>query len=383
MITIIQRTGTWLPLTENWVYHQVRHLPADFDVHVVCRRTLNLDQFALGNIHCMSDEPAWRNGLDHGLRGLGLRRSLSLLTRTAREQRAAIIHSHFGDVGWHDMEAVRKSGARHVVNFYGVDVNHLPSQYPKWQARYRELFSEVDAVLCEGEHMGRCVVALGCPEEKLRVNHLGVSLDGIPFEPAAYREGEPLRVLIAGSFREKKGIPIALEALARLRDSVALEITLIGDAGKGSRSQGEKRRIEAAIANHRFGDSLRTLGYLPYAKLMEEARRHHIFLSPSITAHDGDTEGGAPVSLIDMAASGLLIVSTKHCDIPAIVRHGETGLLSEERDIDGLIANLQYLVDNPGQWDAMRTAARKHVEHAFDARIQAEKLAKIYKSLIR
>lgn len=383
MTTIIQRTGAWLPLTENWVYHQVRHLPAAFDVHVVCRRTQNLDQFAVPNIHCMSDEPAWRNGLDHGLRSLGLRRSLGLLTRTAREQRAAIIHSHFGDVGWHDMEAVRKSGARHVVNFYGADVNYLPRQYPKWRSRYRELFSKVDAVLCEGEHMGRCVVALGCPEEKLRVNHLGVSLDDIPFAPAAYREGEPLRVLIAGSFREKKGIPIALEALARLRDSVALEITLVGDAAKGSRSHDEKQRIEATIAKFRLGDDIRALGYVPYAKLMEEARRHHVFLSPSITAHDGDTEGGAPVSLIDMAASGLLIVSTTHCDIPAIVRHGETGLLSAERDVDGLVANLRRLAENPGQWDAMRTAARKHVERAFDARIQAGKLAEIYNSLLR
>jgi len=230
--------------------------------------------------------------------------------------------------------------------------------------------------------MGRCIVALGCPEEKLRVNHLGVSIEEIPFEPLAYRKGDPLRVLIAASFREKKGIPIALAALARLRESVTLEITLIGDAGKGSRSQGEKRKIEAAIAEYRLGDIVRAPGYLPYAKLMAEARRHHVFLSPSITAHDGDTEGGAPVSLIDMAASGLLIVSTTHCDIPAIVRHGETGLLSEERDVDGLVANLQYLVDNPGQWDAMRTAARKHVETEFDARAQAKKLARIYGSLI-
>ncbi len=70
------------------------------------------------------------------------------------------------------------------------------------------------------------------------------------------------------------------------------------------------------------------MGYQPHSTLFAEAYRHHIFLSPSVTASTGDTEGGAPVSLIEMAATGMLIVSTTHCDIPEVIKHGVTGLLA-------------------------------------------------------
>jgi len=74
------------------------------------------------------------------------------------------------------------------------------------------------------------------------------------------------------------------------------------------------------------------LGFQPHAILFEEAYKNHIFLSPSVTALDGDTEGGAPVTIIEMAATGMPIISTKHCDIPEVIKDGVTGFLANERD---------------------------------------------------
>ena len=114
---------------------------------------------------------------------------------------------------------------------------------------------------------------------------------------------------------------------------------------------------------------------------MEEARRHHVFLSPSVTASDGDTEGGAPVSLIEMSASGMMIVSTTHCDIPGVILDGKTGLLAPERDVDGLVERLQWIVAHPEQWMEMQRAGRAHIEAEFDARRQGERLGEIYRDL--
>ena len=116
----------------------------------------------------------------------------------------------------------------------------------------------------------------------------------------------PLRVLIAGSFREKKGIPYALEALGRLQQEIPLEITIIGDASE--RGEAEKLQILDTIKTHNLWPKTRMLGYQPHAILLEEAYRHHIFLSPSVTASDGDTEGGLPVSIIEMAATGRFLM---------------------------------------------------------------------------
>src|SRR6185295_16728292 len=97
-------------------------------------------------------------------------------------------------------------------------------------------------------HMAGCVVGIGCPEEKVRVQHLGVRLDKLPFQPRQWRPGEKLRVLIAATFTEKKGIPYALEALGRLQHEVDLEITIIGDAREEvAESRAQKGKILAMI----------------------------------------------------------------------------------------------------------------------------------------
>lgn len=382
-VTVLHSFPVWLPQTQTWMYNQVRYLPPDIEAHIVCERTENLDQFGVPNIHCMADVPVWRRHWEHGLLRLRMRRHPWFLAAVARNTRADIVHSHFGNVGWADMPAVQHDGAAHVVSFYGLDVTFLPRLNPIWRDRYRALFSHVDAVLCEGAHMAGNVASLGCPDHKIRVQHLGVALEDIPYKPLSWRPGEPLRVLMAASFREKKGIPDGLKALGRLRDKVRLEITLIGDAGDDPRAKLEKRNILSTIARLKLNEKVRMLGYQPHARLLEEARRHHVFLSPSLTASDGDTEGGAPVSLIEMAASGLVPVSTTHCDIPEIIRHGETGLLAGEGDVDELIENLEWLVDRPERWDALRTAGRNHIGNNFDARIQGQKLAELYQVLAR
>lgn len=382
MIRVLHNLPVWLPQTQTWMYNQLHFLPSDIEAHITCDRTENLDQFQVPNIHCLADRPVWCRYWDKGLRKLRLRRYRSLPVDIAREQRIAILHSHFGHEGWFDMEIARRAKLKHVVTFYGLDVNYLPQNQPVWRDRYLDLFSHVDAVLCEGHHMAECIRALGCPEEKVLVQHLGIAVADIPFAPAVWRPGEQLKVLMAASFREKKGIPDGLEALGRLLKNIPLEVTLIGDAGADLRAASEKRKILDVIDRHGLTGHTRLLGYQPHARMLEEARRHHIFLSPSLTASDGDTEGGAPVSLIEMAAAGMMVVSTRHCDIPGVIRHGETGLLSAEHDIDGLVRNLQWLLDHIDQWNAMQIAARKHVEASFDAHIQAERLAGIYRSLL-
>jgi colanic acid/amylovoran biosynthesis glycosyltransferase len=124
------------------------------------------------------------------------------------------------------------------------------------------------------------------------------------------------------------------------------------------------------------------LGYQPYERLLDEAYRHDVFLSPSVTASDGDTEGGAPVAIIDMAATGLPVVSSKHCDIPEVVKDGVTGLLAEERDVEGLAERLIMLARDADLRRTMGKAARQHVEENYDVRRLVPRLEKVYKRLL-
>jgi colanic acid/amylovoran biosynthesis glycosyltransferase len=380
-LTVLHSVPRWLPQTETWLYTQVRFLPPAIESHIACESTENLDQFPAANIHCMRDGPAWRTLVDRALRKARLRRHLGYQDAAARRSRARVLHSHFGFTGWRDLAVARRHGMAHVVTFYGADIHFYPRRGPRWLGRYREMFDRVDRVLCEGPHMAGEIASLGCPASKIRVHRLGVDLSLIPFEPRVWNREDPLRVLLSGSFREKKGFPLAIEALGRVQGELPIEITIIGDATHEERSVREKQRILDAITRHSLGPRTRLLGYRPYRDVMDEARRHHVFLSPSITASDGDTEGGAPVSLIEMSASGMMIASSTHCDIPGVIPDGRTGFLAPEGDVDALVANLRRIAADPAAWWTMQTAGRAHVEAEFDARRQGERLAAIYREL--
>lgn len=185
-------------------------------------------------------------------------------------------------------------------------------------------------------------------------------------------------MLICASFREKKGIPLALEALGRLQHELELEVTIIGDATLAARTRTEKRRILETIDRQGLRKKIRMLGYQPYSVFFEEAYKHHVFLSPSVTAKDGDTEGGLPVSIIEMVASGMPVISTTHCDIPELIKHKVTGLLAEEGNIDDLIRQIRWLIENPSLWNDLTQSGRTCVVKEFDAHTQGKRLADSY-----
>ncbi len=382
-LLVLHGVLVWLTQTMTWLHTQVTHLPAEHvENHIVCERADHLDQFGVPNIHSLRDLPRWQHGMDRGLRRLGLRRYLGFEAQIARSYRFALLHSHFGNKAWEQIPVARAARIPQIVTFYGFDLTRLPHENPRWQARYRALFAHVQAALFEGPFMAQRAINLGCPPEKARVQHLGVRVDEIAFKPLHWQPGEPLRVLLAGTFREKKGFPDALTALGRLQAQVPLEITILGDANASNAEESaQKAQMQAIIAQYGLAAHVRMLGYQPHRVFFEQLHAHHLLLAPSVTASNGDTEGGAPVSLIEAQAAGTPIVSTTHCDIPNVVKHGETGLLADEHDIDGLVVHLQALVGQPERLAQMAEAGRRHVEREFNARVQGQRLYDVYREI--
>ncbi len=381
-IPVIHAFPVWLPQTQTWMYNQIKYLPADIEVHVVCEQTRNLEQFYLPRMHVLKTASRLRYLWEKGIRNLGVRYFNSYLYDTAKEIDCQIIHSHFGHIGWLNNGVAKKIKCKHVITYYGADVSLFPSRDKRWLTRYNELFSEADLFLCEGPFMARQLVKLGCPIEKVRVHHLGIAIDNISYKPRLLGNNKTLRVLIAASFHEKKGIPYALEALAKLRKTVPLEITIIGGASREGRSRYENNRIMDVIRFNNLGPSVRFLGYQPFSTLLREAYGHHIFLSPSVTALDGDNEGGAPITIIEMMATGMPVVSTSHCDIPEVVKYGIDDWLVGERDIEGLSKRLQWLIDHHAEWEKFLKLGRHHIETEFSAVRQGERLAGIYREIL-
>ncbi|MFH1532768.1 MAG: glycosyltransferase [Pseudomonadota bacterium] len=385
-LRVVHTTYAWLPRTMVWLYNQLQHLPrSEVENHVVCYRSENLDLFGIPRLHQCRRADGPGPLLQRFLSRAGLHPGRRLLRRVVGRTNPAIVHSHFGNWAWEMLDAVRTCNARHVVTFYGLDVNLVPRSDPRWADRYVRLFAEADRFLCEGPHMMECLVALGCPREKIALQHLGVDLDALAPRPRVLRKGEALRVLVAGSFREKKGIPDAMEALGHLRRRhPAVEVTVIGDAGDGESERREKGRILDAVDRNGLSGVVRFLGYQPWKAMVAEAYGHHVFLSPSVTASDGDTEGGVPVAILEMAATGMPVVTTTHCDIPyGLGGVDNGGFFAPEHAPEVLAEHLSWLAEHPDEWEVRTVCVRSHLERSYDWRVIGGLLLERYREVLR
>jgi colanic acid/amylovoran biosynthesis glycosyltransferase len=385
-LTVAQSVNMWLPRTMTWVYNQIKYADTVQSI-VLARGTKNMQEFPWEPVFAPSNKylQGFYIRLNHFLLTYwGVRYHPTIYKKALQTYCPPLLHSHMGNVGWLDLPLAQKHRLKQVVTFYGGDMSVLPQLYPVWRNRYKELFERADLFLCEGSHMASGLVTLGCPEEKIRVHRLGVDIEAIPYQPRSLKNSQPVGILICGTFREKKGIPYALEAVGVLKQmlpEVNVQVTLIGDASE-RRDKPEKQKIHEVIQKYRLGSRVRLLGFQPHNVLFEEAYKHHIFLSPSVTASNGDTEGGAPVTIIEMVASGIPVVSTMHCDIPGIIQHGKTGLLAKERDSEELAYHLKWLIEHPEAWMAMLEAGRNHVEEEFHGVRQGKRLANMYAELV-
>jgi colanic acid/amylovoran biosynthesis glycosyltransferase len=155
---------------------------------------------------------------------------------------------------------------------------------------------------------------------------------------------------------------------------VDLTFRIVGD--------GELREaVEQTVREYRLEAVVRLLGMRPYPDVLRELDAADLFLAPSRTAADGDTEGGAPTILLEAQAAGLPILSTRHADIPEVVAEGESALLVSEGDWQALADDLTQLSHTPERWAEMGRAGHAHVAKAHDIRVEARRLEELYLAL--
>jgi colanic acid/amylovoran biosynthesis glycosyltransferase len=372
--------GCYLAGSENWIHTQILHL-REHEPFVLAGKTKNLEEFDwIPPVYAISD----RSLPVRLLAKLGNRTlSYNPLFRYQLHQRnAKLMHAHFGPTGYRMLPLAAASGLPLVTTFYGYDLSLLPQVEPEWHHRYETLFNEGSHFFVEGSHMKQKLIDLGCPSHKVTVHHLGVKTSTLPYKPRLRTKGAPLRVLMAGRYTEKKGFPYAVDAFAQFLNSGGHgRLTLIG----GSRDEHTERSFRASlaeqVARHGIEDAVHFRGFLPHDQLIQAYLDHHVLLSPSVEAEDGDTEGGAPITLIEASATGMPVVSSMHCDIPEVVIDGETGLLVEERDIQGLAASLMSLYTDRRRLRSMGCIAREHIKKEYDAEQQGMRMDQLYNSL--
>ncbi|MDP6038797.1 MAG: glycosyltransferase, partial [Candidatus Latescibacteria bacterium] len=360
----------FLPSTTVWMFDQIRTLQRYRSI-VLTQTRQNEDQFPFEPVFSAEDLPFHKqiiNRMAHKVCGTYRGYGQWLI-----ENEAQLIHAHFGQEGCRCLAAKKKARIPMVTTFYGMDVSVLP-RLRKWRKRFQRLFFEGELFLAEGPFMGERLITLGCPANRVVVQHLGVDLTQIGFE-AEHTNERPV-VLTYAVFREKKGVIYAIRAFAKVVSRYPqAELRMIGDGPLRS-------VLEAEVDKLGIGERVIMLGLLPHEKALEELKRAAVLIYPSVTASDGDTEGGAPVALIEAMAMGVPVVASHHADIPEVVPNEKCGFLFPERDVDGLAEGLDALLESTEKRKEMGRAGRLHVEAQHDLQKQAAKLEAVYDRVV-
>lgn len=289
-----------------------------------------------------------------------------------------VMHAHFGPVGCHYLDLAQRLQIPLVVSFYGYDFQRLPFEKPAYQRRYQQLFQQASRITSTGPLTPQLLETQGCPAEKIVPIPLSIVPASFPWHKRSKSAGQ-LKILQVATITRKKGYTDTLEALRLLMTRCPnIHLTIAGE------QQDKKLVVEMRdlIKCHQLADHVTWLPAIPHEALAEFMGDFDVFIHPSCQPPNRDSEG-SPVVILEAQSTGLPVIATRHADIPAVVKHGATGLLSPENDPASLVQSLErfYWMDDV-EFQQFSRLASNHVQANFDVKINAEKLLHLYQNLL-
>ena len=187
---------------------------------------------------------------------------------------------------------------------------------------------------------------LGVSPDRVNLLHGGASPLFFDPPPGSPNASERRGVLFVGSWIERKGIrelQPALAAVLAVYPNTPITLAGLGVAAEQVRANlppvvQVRARILSKVEDDR--------------RLADLYHEHAIFAFPS-------TFEGQPLVLLEAAAAGLAIVTTRTCGMRDFVRHGENGLLCEIGDAAGFAAAVNRLVADHGLRAALGPGKRR------------------------
>lgn len=364
--TVAVFVGSWLAYSETFIYDQLvghqRYAPHacayGYSPHA------ELFPFSAKTVLSAPEKWTWR-----------VLQVAPTFERTFSRRAPCVAHAHFGTNASIAVPMLERRGIPLVTTFHAHDVAALlpgatdEPRYRLYRRRAPRLFRYSHWNLPSSLELADVLVKdLAVPAERVQLHRIGIDLDKFAYCPPRER---PIRILMVGRFVEKKGFEYGIQAFARvapLLDGATLSLVGEGDREETYREIARREGVEERVF---------FLGRKSSQEVAALLRDTDVFLAPSVTAENGDREGGLTV-VKEASACGLGIVASAHGGIVDIVEHERTGLLAPERDVSCLAAYLLRMGRNFAERADFGRSARAKVEREYNNSLQMRVLEEIY-----
>ena len=286
------------------------------------------------------------------------------LLYSLRKEKVDVVLAEYGPTAAESLDHIKQAKLPLIVHFHGFDASDKGT-IQKYN-QYKEVFEYANKVIAVSNKMKEVLLNLGCPEDKLVLNTYGPDDSFFSLKPG-YKQ--PYFVAV-GRFVPKKAPHLTIQAFKKVVEKFP-DAKLIM-AGDGYLLE-ECRTLSAALG---LKDNVVFAGVLNKEEIKVLFQNSIAFVQHSVVAETGDSEG-TPVAILEAQAAGLPVISTYHAGIPDVVLNGETGLLVEEHDVEGMSKNMIRVLEEEGLANRLGEAARKRVKQHFTMEKHLKKIDEI------
>jgi glycosyltransferase involved in cell wall biosynthesis/nucleoside-diphosphate-sugar epimerase len=287
-----------------------------------------------------------------------------LVARRLREHDLSHLHNHFSNSSCSvAMLAAALGGFTYSFTMHGPAEFYEPKYW-----RVDEKVRRAKFVACIS-HFARSQAMVFAPQEhwdKLHVVHCGVS--PAQFEPRRH-EGRGSRLLFVGRLAAVKGLPVLLEAVARLaKDRPDVTLVVAGDGPDRAKLEAQARRLGVSAR-------VEFRGYQSQAQVRELLRQTDVFAMASFAE-------GVPVVLMEAMAAGVPVIATRIAGVPELVEDGVSGFLVPPSEPGAIAEKAVLLLDDANLRNRLGAAGRAKVEREFNVAAEAQRLRRIMTSAL-
>jgi len=220
--------------------------------------------------------------------------------------------------------------------------------------------------ITDSEHsLQEITSSFGLPRERFKIIYCGVDTGVFKEQPGLKRSDNRILVINSGD-TPLKGLKFLLEAVAELRKTRPIELTIVGEPLVKGYTEG---LIEALC----LGDCAKYTGKIDINDLVRHYATATMLVVPSI--YEGF---GLPAA--EAMACGTPVISTTAGALPEVV--GDAGILVPPGDTGALVKSIASLLDDGARRREMGTMGIARVRKLFNWDRTAEQTADYYREAI-
>lgn len=361
----------FLPITEPWIYSQIKGLEKlGIKSKVFCHKIINSDSYHHHPLFSYKNLPSWKI---NAYRAKSLLKKMDAATlywnEVLKKERIDLIHSHFGWAAKKGIDLAIKNNLPHIVTFYGADIVRDPYGIRPEQKAYQKklglIFEKSTVILCTSNFLKHKLLKLGAPKEKTKVWRLGVD-QNLFKKRNKESSNQEFKIISVGRFIDWKGQKYLIQALPKvIKEYPHIKVIFIGEGPTFNDCKKLAKKLDVDQ-------------YVVFEGVKDHREVAELMSASDLLVQTSTQREVLGMTLAEAGACGLSLLASNAGGMPEIVIHGKTGLLFEQGNINQIAKSIIQLIKDKALREKLGKNARLHVRKHFHLDTQLVKLNIIY-----